>query len=118
MYNSFWNHLFEFSIKQKADRHPFFQDEDSSSGNKMQALFERPEPLDDQDSWFTHIEAKVRDWLDSCPKSAGLSNINETWFRARVSVLSKSISPFKCQSPCCLLLCFMIYLSSFESYRA
>ena len=51
-------------------------------------LNKRSEPKGDQDPWFTRMEVKIKDWLDSCPKNPEGSGLNETWFKARVSTLS------------------------------
>ncbi len=46
----------------------------------------RPQPKDDQDPWFTDMEKKMIDWLDSCPTSPEGVGLDKVWFKARVSI--------------------------------
>ena len=57
-------------------------------------LKKRPQPTNDQDPWFTGMEAKMKDWLDSCPKNPERSGLNDIWFKARVSALLESLARF------------------------
>ena len=52
-------------------------------------LKKRPQPKNDQDPWFTGMETKIKDWLDSSPKNPERSGLNEVWFKARVSAVTK-----------------------------
>ena len=42
-------------------------------------LRKRQSPANDSDLWFKHMEAKLDDWLDSCPRDDEGSGMSETW---------------------------------------
>lgn len=43
-------------------------------------LKKRPFPKNDQDPWFTQMEAKLNDWVSSSPKNDEGSGLSERWY--------------------------------------
>ena len=61
-------------------------------------LKKRPDPQDDQDSWFRSMDERLKEWLASCPKDDEGSGLSETWFvtfplssRASVPMISNFV---------------------------
>ena len=50
-------------------------------------LKKRERPQSNGDPWFSAMERKLRDWLESCPKQDGGSGLDEVWFRGRFNTM-------------------------------
>ncbi|MCJ1288280.1 hypothetical protein MMC26_007635 [Xylographa opegraphella] len=63
-------HFFKMRLFQSEIRHKLY-------------LKKRPFPKNDQDPWFTQMEAKLNDWVSSSPKDDEGSGLSEIWFKVR-----------------------------------
>ncbi|KAI9730540.1 MAG: hypothetical protein M1834_005781 [Cirrosporium novae-zelandiae] len=54
---------------------------------RMLYLKKRPEPQNDQHSWFIEMEQKIRTWKDSCPKNDEGSGLSDAWFQGRLNTM-------------------------------
>ncbi|KAL8869159.1 MAG: hypothetical protein Q9174_004477 [Haloplaca sp. 1 TL-2023] len=50
-------------------------------------LRKREHPQSNDDPWFSAMERKLRDWLQSCPKQDGGSGLDEVWFKGRFNTM-------------------------------
>ncbi|KAL8738194.1 MAG: hypothetical protein Q9181_000965 [Wetmoreana brouardii] len=50
-------------------------------------LKKREHPTDDKDPWFSSMEQKLRDWLQSCPREDGGSGLDQVWFKGRFNTM-------------------------------
>ncbi|KAL8705305.1 MAG: hypothetical protein Q9201_001592 [Fulgogasparrea decipioides] len=50
-------------------------------------LRKREYPTDDKDPWFSSMEQKLKDWLQSCPREDGGSGLDQVWFKGRFNTM-------------------------------
>lgn len=50
-------------------------------------LKKRPNPKNDQDSWFKLMEVKLNEWRSSVPQNDEGSGMSETWFEGRLNTM-------------------------------
>lgn len=53
----------------------------------MLYLNKKPEPTDDNHSWFIEMEAKLKEWKKSVPRDDEGSGLSEVWFEGRLNTM-------------------------------
>ena len=63
-------------------------------------LKKRPEPIDDQHTWFKKMDAKLQDWFSLSPRNDEGSGLSEVWFRGRLNTMILFLYRPSLQIPC------------------